>query len=272
MPVGAPLILYKGNVFYAPARDLCEDFAPRDGTIRPSGDGGANRASENRPILLAPDSSQVFDFSSRGTTLLGPRGPPVAGRPLSGRAHNDEEVRSHAAGGWKRVRILWGKFPGSGELHISVAVGIFHRGFFRVLIKALESPGAAVHLYLGFGRRDGLDVGVPSVAGGILRKQSRHFFRQFFVGGKTFEFVLNRKLFKYLLEHGGVHRTLRGIFDGRTPAFKNIIVFLIRCFSGVRQDDIFGGGAQRVVRFFIHRGSVFIGEFDVYQRRICGGN
>lgn len=248
MPVGAPLILYKGNVFYAPARDLCEDFAPRDGTIRPSGDGGANRASENRPILLAPDSSQVFDFSSRGTTSLGPRGPPVAGRPLSGRAHNDEEVRSHAA------------------------VGIFHRGFFRVLIKALESPGAAVHLYLGFGRRDGLDVGVPSVAGGILRKQSRHFFRQFFVGGKTFEFVLNRKLFKYLLEHGGVHRTLRGIFDGRTPAFKNIIVFLIRCFSGVRQDDIFGGGAQRVVRFFIHRGSVFIGEFDVYQRRICGGN
>lgn len=229
MPVGAPLILYKGNVFYAPARDLCEDFAPRDGTIRPSGDGGANRASENRPILLAPDSSQVFDFSSRGTTSLGPRGPPVAGRPLSGRAHNDEEVRSHAAGGWKRVRILWGKFPGSGELHISVA-------------------------------------------GGILRKQSRHFFRQFFVGGKTFEFVLNRKLFKYLLEHGGVHRTLRGIFDGRTPAFKNIIVFLIRCFSGVRQDDIFGGGAQRVVRFFIHRGSVFIGEFDVYQRRICGGN
>lgn len=110
--------------------------------------------------------------------------------------------------------------------------------FFRVLIKALESPGAAVHLYLGFGRRDGLDVGVPSVAGGILRKQSRHFFRQFFVGGKTFEFVLNRKLFKYLLEHGDVHRTLRGIFDGRTPAFKNIIVFLIRCFSGVRQDDI----------------------------------
>lgn len=248
MPVGAPLILYKGNVFYAPARDLCEDFAPRDGTIRPSGDGGANRASENRPILLAPDSSQVFDFSSRGTTSLGPRGPPVAGRPLSGRAHNDEEVRSHAAG------------------------GIFHRGFFRVLIKALESPGTAVHLYLGFGRRDGLDVGVPSVAGGILRKQSRHFFRQLFVGGKTFEFVLNRKLFKYLLEHGGVHRTLRGIFDGRTPAFKEIIVFLIRCFSGVRQDDIFGGGAQRVVRFFIHRGSVFIGEFDVYQRRICGGN
>ena len=248
MPVGAPLILYKGNVFYAPARDLCEDFAPRDGTIRPSGDGGANRASENRPVLLAPDSSQVFDPSSRGTTSLGPRGPPVAGRPLSGRAHNDEEVRSHAAG------------------------GIFHRGFFRVLIKALESPGAAVHLYLGFGRRDGLDVSVPSVAGGILRKQSRHFFRQFFVGGKTFEFVLNRKLFKYLLEHGGVHRTLRGIFDGRTPAFKNIIVFLIRCFSGVRQDDIFGGGAQRVVRFFIHRGSVFIGEFDVYQRRICGGN
>lgn len=74
MPVGAPLILYKGNVFYAPARDLCEDFAPRDGTIRPSGDGGANRASENRPVLLAPDSSQVFDFSSRGTTLLDPKG------------------------------------------------------------------------------------------------------------------------------------------------------------------------------------------------------
>lgn len=215
MPVGAPLILYKGNVFYAPARDLCEDFAPRDGTIRPSGDGGANCASENRPVLLAPDSSQVFDFSSRGTTSLGPRGPPVAGRHLSGRAHNDEEVRSHAA------------------------VDIFHRGFFRVLIKALESPGTAVHLYLGFGRRDGLDVGVPSVAGGILWKQSRHFFRQLFVGGKTFEFVLNRKLFKYLLEHGGVHRTLRGIFDGRTPAFKEIIVFLIRCFSGVRQDDIF---------------------------------
>lgn len=74
MPVGAPLILYKGNVFYAPARDLCEDFAPRDGTIRPSGDGGANRASENRPVLLALDSSQVFDFSSRGTTLLDPKG------------------------------------------------------------------------------------------------------------------------------------------------------------------------------------------------------
>jgi|GEM_PF-3041380 len=70
MPVGAPLFLYKGDVFYAPARDLCEDFAPRDGTIRPSGDGGANRASENRSVLLAPDSSQVFDFSSRGTTSL----------------------------------------------------------------------------------------------------------------------------------------------------------------------------------------------------------
>ena len=46
------------------------------------------------------------------------------------RAHNDEEVRSHAAGGWKRVRILWGKFPGSGELHISVVVGIFGSSLF----------------------------------------------------------------------------------------------------------------------------------------------
>ena len=28
------------------ARELCEEFAPRDGTIRLSGEGGANRASK----------------------------------------------------------------------------------------------------------------------------------------------------------------------------------------------------------------------------------
>ena len=63
MPVGAPLILYKGDVFYAPARDLCEDFAPRDGTLRPSGDGGSKPrlGKTGRPCWrLTPRKSLIF--------------------------------------------------------------------------------------------------------------------------------------------------------------------------------------------------------------------
>ena len=65
----------KGGGRRARARELCEDFAPRNGTTRPSEEGGANRAREkaagaergrgNCVKILLPETEEQ-GFAGRG--------------------------------------------------------------------------------------------------------------------------------------------------------------------------------------------------------------